>query len=325
MRVLITGATGFLGMALTEFLAHKGFTVVATGRDPQRCATLRARGFETHICDLSRPLAPDMFGPCDAIIHVAALSAPTGPRAAFEAANVEATRHIVELARVMGIHRFVNISSPSIYFALRDQLGVCEADPLPAPFNHYARTKAEAESLVLTTPEIRPISLRPRGIYGPGDTTLLPRLLNAARARPLPLFRQGRAKIDLTHVQDVCRAILAALQAPLSAQGQAYNISGGEVLPTRDVIEMTCQRAGVTARWRPMPLRPALMAARGVEALYTLWPGASEPKITAYALALLAFEQSLNIDKAARDLDWRPSIRFDQGLEDVFAAPKGEA
>lgn len=320
VRVLVTGATGFLGGRLCGFLRDQGLDVVATGRSAPHCTDLRDQGFEVHRANLTCPLDPVQFGSLDAVVHTAALSAPSGALPAFQSANVDATRNVVVLAQQAKVRRFVNISSPSVYFALRDQLDVKETCPLPAPFNNYARTKAEAEQIVLGVPSIGPISLRPRGIYGPGDTALLPRLLKAAQSHPLPLFRNGRASIDLTHISDVCRAVLAALTAGAEAEGEIVNISGGAALPTKQIIEMACQRAGVQPRWRPMPLRPTLAAARMVERLYTLWPGAGEPKITAYALALLAFEQSLNIDRAARVLNWHPKIRFDEGIESVFGA-----
>ncbi|WP_120631790.1 NAD(P)-dependent oxidoreductase [Ruegeria sp. EL01] len=320
MRVLVTGATGFLGGGLCGFLRDQGLDVVATGRSAQRCADLRDQGFEVHRADLSCPLDPVQFGALDAIVHTAALSAPSGALPAFQSANVDATRHVVALAQQAQVRRFVNISSPSVYFAPRDQLDVRETCPLPTPFNNYARTKAEAEQIVLGASSIGPLSLRPRGIYGPGDTALLPRLLKAAQSHPLPLFRNGRASIDLTHISDVCRAVFAALTAGAEAEGEIFNISGGEALPTKQIIEMACQRADVQPRWRPLPLWPTLAAARMVERVYTLWPGAGEPKVTAYALALLAFEQSLNIDKAARVLNWHPKVRFNEGIESVFGA-----
>lgn len=318
MRVLVTGATGFLGRALCGFLRDQGLDIVATGRSARRCAILRDQGFEVHRADLTSPLGHAQFGPFDAIVHTAALSAPSGGLSAFQSANVVATRNVVALAQQGQVRRFVNISSPSVYFALRDQLDVRETCPLPVPFNNYARTKAEAEQIVLAASAIGPISLRPRGIYGPGDTALLPRLLKAAQSRPLPLFRDGRACIDLTHISDVCRAVLAALTAGTKAERQVFNISGGEALPTKQIIELVCQRAGIQPRWRPMPLRPALAAAGVFERVNALWPGADEPKVTRYALALLAFEQSLNIEKAAGILKWRPGIRFHDGLESVF-------
>jgi len=318
VRVLVTGATGFLGGRLCRFLRDQGLGIVATGRSVSRCADLRNQGFEVYRADLTCPLDPVQFGALDAVVHTAALSAPSGALPAFQSANVDATRHVVALAQKVRVRRFVNISSPSVYFAPRDQLDVRETCPLPAPFNNYARTKAEAEQIVLAASSIGPISLRPRGIYGPGDTALLPRLLKAAQSHPLPLFRNGRASIDLTHISDVCHAVLAALTAGAEAEGEVFNISGGEPLPTKQIIEIACQRAEVQPRWRAMPLRPALAAARMVEWVYTLWPGAGEPKITAYALALLAFEQSLNIDKAARVLNWHPRIRFNEGIDSVF-------
>ncbi|TIW38369.1 MAG: NAD-dependent epimerase/dehydratase family protein, partial [Mesorhizobium sp.] len=131
----------------------------------------------------------------------------------FEAANVAAMRNILDFATRQGISRFVHISSPSVCFAFRDQLDLAEDAALPDPVNHYARTKREAERLVLAAPAIHPVVLRPRGIYGAGDRALLPRLIKAAKNRPLPIFRDGRARIDLTHVDDVVDAVMVALAA----------------------------------------------------------------------------------------------------------------
>ena len=133
--------------------------------------------------------------------------------------------------------------------------------PCPPPVNHYARTKRQAEEIVLAAPDIDPVVLRPRGLYGAGDRTLLPRLLQMARQRPLPLFRDGKARIDLTYIEDVVDAVLAALSAGSAAEGQIFNISGGEVVPVRRIAEAACARAGVQPRWRKMPLLPAMLAA----------------------------------------------------------------
>lgn len=302
MRVLVTGATGFLGMRLCSYLAERGFDVVATGRSARPSV-----GAEAYQVDLSRPF---VLPPVEAIVHCAALSAPAGRAEAFERANIEATKLLLDYARREGVARFVNISSPSVYFAFQDQLAVAEDMALPKPINHYARTKAEAERMVLATPEVGPVSLRPRGIYGPGDTALLPRLLDAARRHPLPLFRSGRGKIDLTYVDDVCAAIACALGTQV--QG-VFNISGGEVMPVREIVDRVCAKAGVPPRWMPAPLWPLLAVARAAE-----WV-VPEPRLTRYGLALLAYEQSLNISKAQRELGWVPKVAFAEGLERTFA------
>lgn len=328
-RVLVTGASGFLGSHVMTRLAASGRPALGLGRDVSRCAALEANGHEVLRLDLSLPFdtaADHALGGVDAIIHCAALSAPFGRLADFETANVVATRNLVDFARRQGVRRFVHISSPTVCFAYRDQLGVSEDAGLPPPVNHYARTKRQAEEIVLAATETGPVVLRPRGIYGVGDRTLLPRLLQVARQRPLPLFRDGKARIDLTHIDDVVDAVLAALSAGSAAEGQIFNISGGEVVPVRRIAEAACARAGVRPRWRKMPLLPAMLAAGLAETVAELLPGRPEPPVTRYGLGLFAYAQSLDITKAGRILGWAPKVSFEEGLDRTFGkATEGAA
>lgn len=322
-KVLVTGATGFVGGVLLEHLRRKGHAVVGIGRDPARIEHLRARGFDLRALDLTRPMAVQGFDGVGAIVHCAALSSPFGPFASFYAANVTATGHVLALGRALGVRRFVQMSSASVCFAPQDRLGVTEDMPLPRPFNAYARTKALAEAQVLAAPDLGPIVLRPRGIYGAGDTALVPRLMRAMQRGPLPLLRNGRACIDLTHVDDVARAVSAALSPGDRAAGQVFNISGGEVLAITDIVTALCQRLGVQARWKKMPLPPLMIAARLAETLTTRLPGAHEPAVTRYGLALFAYAQSLDLTKARQVLGWQPHVTFADGLRRTF--PKGGA
>jgi nucleoside-diphosphate-sugar epimerase len=322
MAVLVTGASGFLGSHVLERLAASGTLALGLGRDAARCAALEAAGHRITRHDLSRPLDRSLdprLGKVERIIHCAALSAPFGRLADFEAANVAATRNLLDFATRQGVSRFVHISSPSVCFAFRDQLDLAEDAALPDPVNHYARTKREAERLVLAAPTIHPVVLRPRGIYGAGDRALLPRLIKAVKRRPLPVFRDGRACIDLTHVDDVVDAVVAALAAPREAEGQIYNVSGGEVLPVRRIADEACARAGLTVRWRRMPLWPAMLAAGAIEVMALALPGRPEPPVTRYGLGLFAYAQSLDLAKARRLLGWAPKIPFEQGLDRTFA------
>ncbi|CDX19256.1 NAD-dependent epimerase/dehydratase family protein [Mesorhizobium sp. ORS 3324] len=321
MAVLVTGASGFLGSHVLERLAAMGRPALGLGRDAARCAALEAAGHRLIRHDLAQPLdgvLDPRVGKVERIIHCAALSAPFGRLQDFELANVAATRNLLDFARRQGVGRFVHISSPSVCFAFRDQLGLTEDMALPDPVNHYARTKREAEKLVLAAPAIHPVVLRPRGIYGAGDRALLPRLIKAAKSRPLPLFRGGRAAIDLTHVDDVVDAVMAALAAPRQAEGEVFNISGGEVLPVRRIADEACARAGIEARWRPMPLMPVMLAAGLMEAVALRLPGRPEPPVTRYGLGLFAYAQSLDLSKTKRLLGWAPKISFEQGLDRTF-------
>ncbi|NGM45565.1 NAD(P)-dependent oxidoreductase [Rhodobacter sp. SGA-6-6] len=315
-RILITGATGFLGGTLLRLLEDR--QVLAQGRDPARLAALNV---PTLRWDLTQapPHTPEL-AEVTAVVHCAALSAPFGRLADFQAANVQGTAAVLALARRLNVRRFVHISSPSVLFAPRDQLDLTEDTPLPPPFTPYARTKAEAEALVLAAADLSPVILRPRGLYGRGDTALLPRLLQAASRSPLPLFRGGRASIDLTHVEDAAAAVVAALDAGPQAAGQVFHVSGGEPLPVTEIAARACARAGIPLRWRKAPLAPALLAAAAMERL-ALLTGAKEPAVTRHGLALFAYLQSLDISKARRLLGWSPRISFAEGLDRTFGPP----
>jgi nucleoside-diphosphate-sugar epimerase len=293
--------------------------MAALGRNQQRCDHLEKSGFKTICTDLSRSTdlqyARQRIGAVDAVVHCAALSAPWGRLAAFRAANVDGTQNALDLAASLGARRFVNISSPTVYFELKDKTGVKETAPLPSPINAYAKTKAEAERMVLSRQDLGPVNLRPRGIYGAGEQTLLPRLLAAARQRPLPLLRGGVAAIDLTHVSDVIAAIEAALTPNPELEGETFNISGGEMVAVKDIVERVCAAFSVRLRWRKTPFWPALMAARLAETVSLALPFSGEPMVTPYTLGLFAFRQSLDITKARVMLNWQPRTSLDKGLE----------
>ncbi|MEZ5997333.1 MAG: NAD(P)-dependent oxidoreductase [Hyphomonas sp.] len=315
---IVTGATGFLGGAVARRLLEEGEPVIAIGRNREKLAVLADRGASTLDLDLTRACTPGTLPDASYCVHCAALSSPWGTRQQFEAANIEGTRHMLTLARAAGVQRFVHISSPSIYFRFADQELVHEASPLPPPVNAYADTKARSESLVLDDEALDSVVLRPRGLYGPGDTALLPRLLRTARRRPLPLMRGGTAATDLTYVDDAVDAILAAMRTgPLPER--IFNISGGEALSIRTIAERAAAKADVAVRWRHLPWSAVQLAARISEAVCAALPGRPEPFVTAYGAGLFAFRQTLDLTRARELLGWTPRISFEEGLARTFS------
>ncbi len=317
--IAITGATGFLGGAICRRLLEDGGPVIALGRDREKLAALEALGARGISADLAEgaPHLPE--DAVSAVIHCAALSSAWGSYAAFHAANVDGTRAALGFAKRAGAVRFVHISTPSLYFRFCDQRLVREDAALPRPVNAYAATKRAAEKLVLDA-DIDAIILRPRGLYGNGDTALLPRLLRAAAAGPLPLIRDGCAETDLTHIDDAVDATLAALRAPRQMAGRVFNISGGEPLPVRQIAEAAASRAGIPVRWRAMPAALVFTGARPLEGAARLHPQQREPRITAYGAGLFAFSQTLDISAARTDLGWAPKVSFEEGLQRTFGA-----
>jgi len=312
MRVLVTGGTGFLGGRCLQALAASGrFDASATGR---RLSGAPA-GFEFIAADLSEPGALERLPTVDAVVHTAALSSPWGRAQDFDRANVLATRNLLEWAERAGVRRLIHISTPALYFAPFDRFDVGEAEVLPGrPINDYARSKAQAESLVNQS-SLSTAILRPRAIYGPGDTALLPRLEAALRRGWLPLMRDGQAVTNLTHVDDVCDAIIAALES--SAQG-VFNIAGSEAIPLTWLVNEIARARGRAFRWRPVSLPMAMLAARGTEAVFTALRLPGEPRLTRYSLGIFAYSLTLNIKRAQEVLGWRPRMPVADGFEAVF-------
>ena len=320
VRILVTGATGFLGGALVRKLSRDGVCVVATGRNRQKLDELPLPGRHRFAADLNALDPADFPSRLDGvttIIHCAALSSPWGSYADFHAANITATERMIALAKGLKVEHFIHVSTPAVYFRFEDQLNVIEDMPLPAPVNAYAHSKGIAENKVAESGLPYTI-VRPRGIYGAGDNALLPRLLRAARIGPLPRFRQGRAVTDITHVDDVVDALCAIVKRRDEAAGRVFNISGGEALSIRTIVERVGAASSTEIRWRDLPIMPVLAAVRFNEFLARLHPRRPEPRVTAYGLGIFAFSQTLDLSNARRRLAWRPKINFEEGLGRTF-------
>ncbi|ESQ73639.1 NAD(P)-dependent oxidoreductase [Asticcacaulis sp. AC402] len=314
MRIIVSGATGFLGGHLCRHLHRLGHEVIGLGRDTAKGAALRLDGIAFHSFNLAASGINPALPAADAFVHAAALSSNWGPRSSFQAANVSGTCNALDLAEKLGAGRFVFVSSPSVAFRFRDQFEQKENDALPPPVNAYAESKQQAEALVRVRPNT--VILRPRGLYGRGDTSLLPRLIRAAKDGALPLLRHGEAVTDLTHVDDVVGGITCAL---MSRATGTYNISSGEPLSIKSIIESACRHAGITPRFTGIPVGLALLAARSAELVARLTPGQPEPIFTAYSVGVMAYSQTLDLSAARRDLGYAPQISFVDGLGRTFS------
>lgn len=308
-RALVTGATGGLGIALTRALLDAGYAVRAVGRQPTALSRLTDMGAEAVAADL---LETDLAALCqgmDAVFHAAALSSPWGPKEAFDRANVEATSRLLDAAQSAGVGSFIFVSSPSVYARWRDQTGITEATPWPdKPLNAYARTKGEAEVLVLAAdhPGFRTVAIRPRALIGPDDTVLLPRILRLVRKGRFPLFRRGEALVELTDVRDGARALVLADQHREAAGGQAVNISGGRPLPIAALVERLGQRLNTPVKIVPLPLWLGQGLSVISDAVCRILPGRPEPVLTPYTLSTLAWSQAFDLTKAKTLLGYEP-------------------
>jgi nucleoside-diphosphate-sugar epimerase len=228
--VAVTGATGFIGRHVTADLVARGIdvrTVVRPGSThqvPGGAAIIRA--------PLDARALAEAFAGVDAVVHLAGLVSALDPRD-YSAVNVRGTQEVATAAAAAGA-RLVHISSlaaagPAPATAPRTE------DDAPSPRTPYGRSKLEGERLVMATPGLRWIILRPAVVYGPGDRAMLP-VFKCAERGLLPLVGRPDAAYTFVHVSDVVRAIAAAITAPIDSEivfvGHPRPVTGREILET---------------------------------------------------------------------------------------------
>ena len=332
MRVLVTGGTGFLGGHVARDLRERGEAVRVLGRNLAQCERLQELGIEVVRGDLRN--AECVMAACkgmDAVVHAGALSAPWGSKREFQAVNVEGTRHVVDGCTQNGVRRLVYISSPSVMFEGRDQENATEGGRHAWPFlSAYSWTKAHGENHVLIaggwaghkkrwediSPQIETIVLRPKAIFGPGDTSLLPRLLDAARQNRLPQIGNGANRVDLTYVDNVVHSVRLALTRP-EAVGGIYTITNGESPRLWNVIRHVLREVGLNDRLRRVPYSLAYAIAACMEAKSAITK--REPLLTRYTVAVLGRTQTYDISAAIRDLGYVPQVSLTEGIERAIA------
>ncbi|MFT4089342.1 MAG: NAD-dependent epimerase/dehydratase family protein [Asticcacaulis sp.] len=306
--VLVTGASGGLGAAVCEALIGRGYRVRATGR--KASARVEGLGCDYVSADLTDAgvLAALTEG-TQGVIHCAALSSPWDLYADFYDINVRATRNLLNAARDARVRRFVFVSSPSVYGRPVDQLGLSEADPVTDhPLNAYAATKilAETEVCLAAANGLAALSVRPRALVGPEDQVLLPRVLRLLAKGRFPLWRGGQALIELTDVRDVAQALVSAFERAEALSGEVINISGGQAVPVRDMVQTLADGIGAPVQFVRLPYGLTASVARAAEVICGRLPSRPEPPVTPYSLATLAFSQTFDLSKARRVLDYKP-------------------
>lgn len=310
MKLLLTGASGFIGgRFMQRFRGTPRLQLLGIGRRALPDADYRA-------VDLSRPFDLD-FAP-DVVIHAAALSSPFAPRREYLRHNVDATRHVIDWCRAHGLPKLIYLSSSSVHYRPCDQLGIRENDPIgPAFANTYAETKAAGETLVRDYPGAWTI-LRPRAVFGPGDTVLFPRLLAAAKRGRLPrIVRDGPPAVgDLISVDALADYMLRAAQRS-DAVG-AFNLSHGEPVPMQDFIADIFRRLDLPPPTRTVSYRVARAAAHAAELAWTALPLRGEPPVTRFGIDVLSFSKTFDIAKARAVLG-APSQTLAEGI-DAFVA-----
>jgi len=298
VRVAVTGASGFVGGAVCRELSAKGARVYAYGRretvDPEHVGKAVYRSWDLR----SGPLADAPR--VDVVVHCAGTVTDWGPMGEFFAVNLDGTKSV--LASFPGT-RFVHVSTASVYDPEKPTVMATEDQaPVRRYVNAYGASKAAAERAVLNS-GAESVILRPHAVYGPGDTTLLPRVLASVRGPVLLAAGTGRQLVSLTSVGNLVQACLLACESDVTG---VYNVTDAEPLEFDTALGMILQERGIRARRIYLPPRLLRPVAAAVEGAFLLAGSRRPPRLTRYALGHLSVERTLDLSAARRFLGYQP-------------------
>ncbi len=307
MKAIVTGASGFVGGAIWRRLRADGVDALGLGRR-------ELPGPNYQVCDLTRGLTVDVRP--DVVVHAAARSSPWGARREFEEQNVEVTRNVIRFCEERGRPHLVHISTAAVMYEDCHQIGLDEDASLPArPINRYAATKRRAEELVRGYGGPWCI-VRPRAVFGPGDTVVFPRILRAARRGRLPRIESDQPVLaDLIYIDtltEYLRRIVVQRATGL------YLLTNGEPVAILEFLDSLLDRLELPRPRKRMKVARAMLLTGLVERVYALCPFLGEPPVTRFGVSAFAYSKTFNIARARRDLG-APAVPLTEGVERFVA------
>lgn len=321
MKILVTGGSGFLGQALCVALKNRGYEVTSYQRTFY--PALEKMRVQQILGDLAdRQAVINACAGHDAIFHNAAKAGAWGSYKSYYDANVVGTDNVLAACREHGIKKLVYTSTPSVTHAGRtpveggNEINTAYGKNFKAP---YPATKTIAEKNVLASNSstLATVALRPRLIWGPGDTQLLPRLVDRAKAGRLKFIAGGFNKMDTTYIDNVVYAHLQAfdhLDIGANCAGNAYFISNGEPKPVRDTVNALLKAANAPQVSGSIPYGVAYAVGALLEAAWHVLPLKGEPPMTRFLAEQLSTPHWYDISAAKRDFNYVPQVSTEEGL-----------
>lgn len=315
----VTGGSGFIGGRLIERLRREGLGVRALARSDASAATVEKLGAEPVRGDLDSldALRSGAAG-ADYVFHAAAKLEDWGDPADFERVNVQGTRNALAAAAEAGARRFVHVGTEAALLAGQPLVNATELEPLrPDSPVLYSSSKAKAEQAVRDANGngLETVVVRPRFVWGKGDTTVLPALVDAAKSGKLRWVGGGRQRTATTHVDNTVEGLW--LGATRGQPGGVYFVTDGEPVVFREFVGQMLRTQGVEPPEGELPLAVAKAVAACAEGIWRVTRRKSPPPLTRFAVWVSALECTIDITRARTELGYEPVRSRADGLADL--------
>lgn len=314
MRCLITGATGFIGGAILRGLRESGHDVVAYVREGSDSRALM--DVQRVVGDLADPnRLADAAAGCDAVVHAAGIADPTADRETLGWAHVAGTENVISAAKHASCQRLVHISCADVTLYDGPRSFWNEEEAPSEPVGHLAQSKLHAEEIVRVSGNrsLRTIALRPALVWGPGDTTHLPRWKAEADNGGIRLVSGGRKLLATTYTKNLVRGVALALEADVPS-GSVYYIVDTELSVSREFFSELCTALGFRGPKSGGPYRWALALSR-----------IRLSKLHPTEVVRRAQTSAFDVSRAKQELGYEPSVSRAEGMAELRTWLEGEA
>jgi nucleoside-diphosphate-sugar epimerase len=317
VAVFVTGASGFLGGRLAQILQERGEDVVLLARPTSDLRHLSGTSVRVVRGDLSdRAALREAVKDVTHIFHCAACSTDWARPEVYVEANVTGTENLLDAAlQSPKLERFVHVSTTDIYGY--PQVPCSEEQPFVDAGLPYNSTKGRGEQAVWNAYREQglPIAIvRPATIFGPRGKDFTLEVATMLRQRMMITIDGGSAPGGFTYVDNVVEAMLSAGSSS-KALGQAYNVSDGTGATWSTYLGLFAERLQVPKPWLNLSFPAAMGLARLLEAPHRYLKLGGRPLLTVHAVHLLGIDQEFPIDKAVRDLDFKPAVSLEAGID----------
>ncbi len=320
MKVLVTGAAGFLGGHLVDMLLERGDEVRAMVRPTEDVSYLKTLAdVEIVHGDLTdeASLKQAVQG-VQRVYNVAAKTGPWGAESIYRAVNVWGVADLIKTAMDAGVQRIVHTSSITVYgHHLRGV--VSEDHPYHAEDNPYSRTKIEGEKLIadLVKGSGAPVVIvRPAWIYGPRDEASFGRFVARVESGKYFIIGSGKNVVPAVYVRDVAQGLIKAGDAGDHVIGRAYTLADDRRVTQREVMDAIADTLNVPRLSLNVPYSALYSAGRSAELVWQSLGrrNAAPPPLTTYGITLIGGDQWFSIEKARRDLGYAPQYDIYRGV-----------